>query len=287
MGLFCEQLRKDTELLRKLKIMDYSLLVGIHYSNRKRAASMLSDSEHDDNEEQKTNTQKSTTTKQARQKKKPEKPMGIKISTSNDNDVDGDDDMNNDIHLTPSTTSLHEAPKHLFSDCSDDSNKDNDDDEEKKENKSPASKLKVGHKRNGSQSLRPGLNRVTSRRISQISPNHQGYTVKTPIAEHFDMPELVDMKRMQRMSGIEEEDEDEYTNIFAADKGGMQMIYDDGKEGECIFFCGIIDVLQKYNKRKKVENFLRGLNNDTQTISAVPPDQYAKRMYDFLRQRIR
>merc|ERR1712003_99659 len=47
--LFCEQLRKDTELLRKLKIMDYSLLVGIHYFDRKRAPSMLSDSE--DNEE--------------------------------------------------------------------------------------------------------------------------------------------------------------------------------------------------------------------------------------------
>merc|ERR1712048_1558267 len=49
--LFTQQLRKDTELLRKLKIMDYSLLVGIHYFDRKRAPSMLSDSEEKEDDE--------------------------------------------------------------------------------------------------------------------------------------------------------------------------------------------------------------------------------------------
>ena len=59
-----------------------------------------------------------------------------------------------------------------------------------------------------------------------------------------------------------------------------------GNVGNEIYFTGIIDILQKYNKRKKMENFLRGINNDVKTISCVPPDNYAARMMDFLKNKI-
>merc|ERR1719445_2838629 len=83
-------------------------------------------------------------------------------------------------------------------------------------------------------------------------------------------------------------DDDFEGNIFCQDQGGMRMRTKDGQDGDCIYFCGIIDVLQKYNKRKKVENFFRGLQpkTDVSTISAVPPDQYSMRMYEFLTDRI-
>merc|ERR1712013_610234 len=134
------------------------------------------------------------------------------------------------------------------------------------------------------------LSRVPSRRISQIVSvtSHNRFTVKTPIEKNFDMPELVDFRRVYKLEMEEEEEEDnDGAGIFCQDQGGMQMKYDDGREGNAIYFCGIIDVLQKYNKRKKVENFFRGLNTDTSTISAVPPDQYSQRMYEFLTERIK
>ena len=82
-------------------------------------------------------------------------------------------------------------------------------------------------------------------------------------------------------------DEFDYSeSIFSRDEGGMYSRDNNGKRKNCIYFCGIIDILQKYNKRKKVENFLRGLNTDTSTISAVPPHEYSQRMYDFLKDTI-
>ena len=49
-----------------------------------------------------------------------------------------------------------------------------------------------------------------------------------------------------------------------------------------IYFTGIIDILQKYNSRKKVENKLRRIMDSQQKISCAPPTVYSDRMYDFL-----
>merc|ERR1711933_169094 len=97
--LFCEQLRKDTELLRKLKIMDYSLLLGIHYSDRKRKESHFSDSEMSETHE----------------------PMKISPYPLNDTAtptpriVVTPSTDNNNLAVLQSTTSMHSAPNHEFS----------------------------------------------------------------------------------------------------------------------------------------------------------------------------
>ena len=53
-----------------------------------------------------------------------------------------------------------------------------------------------------------------------------------------------------------------------------------------IYYAGIIDILQKYNAKKKVENVMRRIANNQQEISCAPPDVYAERMCDFLNQYI-
>merc|ERR1712150_235884 len=55
-------------------------------------------------------------------------------------------------------------------------------------------------------------------------------------------------------------------------RGGMVL---EDEEGRCIgnevYFVGLIDILQKYNKRKKLENWIKSAKYDTKSISAVPP----------------
>ena len=51
--------------------------------------------------------------------------------------------------------------------------------------------------------------------------------------------------------------------------------------GNEVYFVGLIDILQKYNKRKKLENWIKKIKYEETEISAAPPDLYAQRMRDF------
>lgn len=277
--LFCEQLRRDTELLRKLKIMDYSLLLGIHYSNKQNG----NDTPLVLGNASSINQQLSTVSSNG------------SISDVDDDDIDpnllnGSTNTNTNNNKHKKKKSDIEPKQSTTTPAQESSQKidDNEDEEEKKDVltslRRPPGLSNVSS--SNLDKLAPGLNRVPSRRISQITTNHNRFTVKTPIEKNFDMPELVDFKRIGSNYQDDDVDDDYQSNIFATDQGGMMEINKDGTDGEKIYFCGVIDILQKYNKRKKVENFFRGLNTDTSTISAVPPEQYSQRMYEFLKEKI-
>lgn len=51
---------------------------------------------------------------------------------------------------------------------------------------------------------------------------------------------------------------------------------------EVVLYMGIIDVLQEYNMKKKVEHACKSLKFDPLSISAVEPKLYAKRFLSFL-----
>ena len=71
-------------------------------------------------------------------------------------------------------------------------------------------------------------------------------------------------------------------NVFAKDKGGIREMNDHGAEGDEVYFLGIIDILQQYNKRKAAENFIKGFKFDRKLISAVHPNWYAERFVQFM-----
>jgi len=328
--LFCEQLRRDTELLRKLKIMDYSLLLGIHYANRANdggASPPMEDVATPDLANGQSPDIDGAATNQHPLSDENLKAHNAQIATETQCEAKVSElqivnpermEASNSKNIEPaqSTTvesktpsfALQSSPKSIPSTAPVVDERPEDerqrgaaaaDEEEEKGRLSPvAAEPKESAVTALSSAEKPkrdlgppgfaSLSRVPSRRTSQItsSAHHSRYAIKTPIELNFDMPELVDVRRMDRFEDPADDDHD--GNIFCQDQGGMQMMLEDGKEGECIYFCGIIDVLQKYNKRKKVENFFRGLQpkTDVATISAVPPEQYSMRMYEFLTPRV-
>ena len=114
--------------------------------------------------------------------------------------------------------------------------------------------------------------------------------------------------------GIHQKDDDwkreenvdcwEENRIFEFDHGGMSFVDvaeedmietndslepswsdGDGKMEQlrnCIFWTGLIDILQPYNARKRAESFLKGLQTDKDKISSVEPNAYAKRFMNFM-----
>ena len=71
------------------------------------------------------------------------------------------------------------------------------------------------------------------------------------------------------------------SNIFMQHHGGV--LSDDGNH---LYFLGIIDILQKYNKKKKAAAFVKGMKYDSITLSTVPPDIYSTRFCDFFKHRV-
>lgn len=56
----------------------------------------------------------------------------------------------------------------------------------------------------------------------------------------------------------------------------------DGARGEEIYFVGVIDILQQYNMNKRMETFLKSFVHDSNQISSVNSQFYAKRFVKFV-----
>ena len=54
------------------------------------------------------------------------------------------------------------------------------------------------------------------------------------------------------------------------------------RRGDEIYYIGIIDILQQYDSRKRLENFFKGFMHDPNQISSVDSLKYAKRFISFM-----
>ncbi|PKS11184.1 hypothetical protein jhhlp_002945 [Lomentospora prolificans] len=70
--------------------------------------------------------------------------------------------------------------------------------------------------------------------------------------------------------------------VFNQDDGGFRATNEDNTPADEVYYLGVIDCLTHYGVIKKIEHFWKGLSNDRTQISALPPDQYGDRFYEFV-----
>lgn len=79
-----------------------------------------------------------------------------------------------------------------------------------------------------------------------------------------------------------EKDEDNLISYFTVNNGGMMASYETDENYPIIYYLGIIDILQEYNIKKKVENAFKRITDSQQEISCVDPATYAARFVNFI-----
>jgi hypothetical protein len=70
--------------------------------------------------------------------------------------------------------------------------------------------------------------------------------------------------------------------LFYQDEGGFRSTDDNNEPGPWIYYLGIIDLFTPYSSVKRGENWFKRITMDGRTISAVPPCQYGNRFVQFL-----
>ena len=81
----------------------------------------------------------------------------------------------------------------------------------------------------------------------------------------------------EQMSGRPSISHEQRKKFYEQNLGGLKSI-----DSSKVYFMGIIDIFTGYNAKKKAEHFLKSIKYDSETISCVPPDQYAKRFSEFI-----
>ncbi|CAK7210218.1 Phosphatidylinositol-4-phosphate 5-kinase [Sporothrix bragantina] len=86
----------------------------------------------------------------------------------------------------------------------------------------------------------------------------------------------------QSSNKMPDELDDNKQSIFYKDDGGFQATHQDNTPAEEVYYLGVIDCLTHYGIVKKIEHFWKGLSNDGNQISALPPQQYGDRFLKFM-----
>jgi len=95
----------------------------------------------------------------------------------------------------------------------------------------------------------------------------------------LDVHKLLDYSLLVGISSSPSESTDEEMediSIFKQDGGGLRV-------GNMVVYFGIIDILTKYDIKKRAEHYIIGALNDRNQISAIPPDKYRVRFVDFFK----
>lgn len=118
---------------------------------------------------------------------------------------------------------------------------------------------------------------------SQFLAQHNVMDYSLLVGIHYDNDEGKEKTRRKLIEWTRYYSEDSsFKSLFQSDGSGMAGWNAETKTRE-VYFIGIIDILQKYTPKKKIEHFLKSIPYKANTVSVVEPSFYARRFYNFLR----
>lgn len=75
-------------------------------------------------------------------------------------------------------------------------------------------------------------------------------------------------------------------SLFCRDEGGIYGRDRYGRKNGFVYFVGVIDILQQYNSRKIAETFFKGIRHNRKQISSVNPTFYGDRFIEFMEKHV-
>ncbi|TMW58178.1 hypothetical protein Poli38472_011766 [Pythium oligandrum] len=245
------QLRKDVEFLKRMKIMDYSLLIGVHDSHAKLQHTIYGEG-------------KLKTLGQS--KSLPSSPVGgtdgehnVECSALSDTDIIP-------VRLGRSV-SVPEGNR-VVQDASIDA---------AFESASEYSEYSESSMSESGELAVPPMDSYGSSSTATIlTPTSIPSMVSSLTALEPISPRVLDVAQYPAHG----------ESVFCRDEGGIYGRDASGKKNGYVYFLGVIDILQQYNTRKIAETFFKGFRHNRKQISAVNPTYYGDRFIEFMEKHV-
>ncbi|ETN15794.1 hypothetical protein F442_01839 [Phytophthora nicotianae P10297] len=265
-AIFLVQLRKDVEFLKQMKIMDYSLLIGVHDSGCELQNDLYTGTPTSDSSDSVTSEQggssKSLPASPARSE--PElvsapPPRPFRSTSMPDSDIQLQPPPVRSSIQTRLALSPPNTPTGSEGRLSLDLDSDNDSETSSDGGFSFGSAFGDFSPANrGSFGSLPSTPRGSGSSMAPLSPRLLDTTAYAEYSE----------------------------SVFCKDEGGIYGRDRHGRKNGFVYFLGIIDILQQYNTRKIAETFIKGLRHNRKQISSVNPDFYGDRFIEFMEKHV-
>ncbi|KAK1930246.1 Phosphatidylinositol 4-phosphate 5-kinase its3 [Phytophthora citrophthora] len=268
-AMFLLQLRKDVEFLKSMKIMDYSLLIGVHDSGCELQNDLYTGTPTSDSSDS-MNSQQGVVSLSLPASPVGSEPEEFSLEVPRTRHFRSTSMPEDDIVLQPppvpgSVASFHSrlalSPP-ITPTCSEgcmDRDMDSDNDSETSSD--------------GGYNILGGAFSSPANRSSMgsLPGTPRGSGSMTPLS-----PRLLDTAALGEYS----------ESVFCKDHGGIYGRDRHGGKNGFVYFLGIIDILQQYNTRKIAETFIKGFRHNRKQISSVNPDFYGDRFIEFMEKHV-
>lgn len=248
------QVRKDVEFLQRMKIMDYSMLIGIHDSRQTIQTKIYA---------QPPAVNAPAPAEDAKSKSLPTTPIGAPGATAESEDKNYGlpvvtNRMTRAASVPKDPTSLETSPgsSDRFSDPSFISSQERLDSDSDFDSDASQSSDELG--------------------MTEVVDGATSETVSRPDGVEPISPSVLEVAAFPGHS----------ESAFCRDEGGIYGRGRDGHKNGFVYFLGIIDILQQYNTRKIAETFFKGFRHNRKQISSVHPNFYGDRFIEFIEKHV-